>query len=91
MPIDRKKFDKGIGDLSFAIFQLLAKNPKNAYSFDEIRDNLQNKYFLGLFDIDLTLALMNLKNRNIIIGKNLDGKSYYAINEEILKELEEII
>ena len=91
MPVKRSQFEKGLGNVEYAVLEFLYKNKDEAFTLDEIAKRLQLDSNKESLEVWFYLLLAGLENRGYIKRVELDRKSHYAISADVLRTLEAII
>ena len=83
MPISRQEFDEGRLDLRVPILQFLSLRSGEAFTADEIFDELMNYYGRRVTQTEVVVALGDLVNSDQLESKQFAGSEWYIYRGEI--------
>ena len=83
MPISRQEFDEGRLDLSVPILQFLSLRNGEAFTADEVLDELLNYYGRRVTETEVVVALEDLVKTDNLESKQFAGAVWYIYKEEL--------
>ena len=83
MPISRQEFDEGRLDLSVPILQFLSLRNGEAFTADEVLDELLNYYGRRVTQTEVVVALEDLVKADRLESKQFAGAIWYIHKGEL--------
>ena len=83
MPISRQEFDEGRLDLSVPILQFLGLRNGEAFTADEILDELLNYYGRRVTETEVVVVLEDLVKADKLESKQFAGAEWYIYKGEL--------
>lgn len=83
MPISRQEFDDGRLDLSVPILQFLSLRNGEAFTADEVLDELLNYYGRRVTETEVVVVLEDLVKADKLESKQIAGAEWYIYKGEL--------